>query len=358
VIRVERQRVDAALIDRFVELSRREYHGGPTTDPLHLRWKYLQNPAGVAIADCVWQGPERLIGRVLYQPRLLHYGNSTFRAALVVDLLVDREFRDKGAFVPLAAKMGRLEEINGFDLQLIAPNDTSRPVYEKLLRLSPLQHLDLYALPVAPHRVLTGASPILARSTRVFAVPWRGSLRRGARRHDASREYSLGTEYPGDSAIDSLHRAVRSGGTVVGDRSASFHRWRFDEHGFPYDVRYVSARRTIVGYVACRLVEIEGLRALLIVDLVGDPAYGEEATRILVWHAINDAIEREADLVVALSTGDASVTRHLRSAPLLRVPRRFAPQSMPVFTRTLGRSDKGDFASATFALTLADLDVF
>jgi len=358
VIRVERQRVDAALIDRFVDLSRREYGQGPITDPVHLRWKYLENPAGVAIADSAWSGPERVVGRVVYQSRLLHDVNETIRAALVVDLLIDPEFRDKGVFLPLAAKLRRSEGFDGLDLLVIAPNDTSLPVYETLLGLSPRQHLDLYALPVAPDRVSRNASPLLAGAMKPLAGPWRRLLRRRARRRVSSGRFALQAEYPGDSAIDRLASASRPRGILVGDRSASFHRWRFAERGFPYDVRYASAGSTIVGYVAYRYVEIEGLRALLLVDLVSDPGYGDGATRILMWQAIDDAVERQADVVAALSTGDAHVTRSLRSAPLLRVPRRLAPQSMPVFTRAVGRTNHGDPASASLALTLADLDVF
>ena len=350
-MRVERQPIDDAMIERYVALSMREYGGGPTIDRVHLHWKYLENPSGVAIADNAWDG-EQVVGRIVYQPRLMWRAGARVRAALVVDLLVDHDRRADGVFMPLIAQLLRLPE---FDLAFFAPNDTSAPLYEKLLRLAPRQHLDLYAFPTRPHRVLASKSAAGARAVAPLSGSWRRLTRRRVRRHGAPARFVLSPAHPGDDAVDRLAATVQDGQSIVGDRSAAFHRWRFCERAFPYELRYLSVAGALAGYVAYREAEIEGLRVVLIVDLVSNPAFGARAVSALLWRVIGDADARDADLVVALSAGDAAVTRPLRSRPLVRVPRRFAPQRMPLLAR-----EKGGAASLaiTFALTLADFDVF
>src|SRR5215467_12426513 len=102
-MRLEREPIDDATIARYVEFAAPEYPTGPMTDARHLRWKYLENPNGEAFAYHVWDN-ETLAGRVVYMPWRFRRGGSVIRAVLVVDLLVDRDYRAKGVFLRLMTR--------------------------------------------------------------------------------------------------------------------------------------------------------------------------------------------------------------------------------------------------------------
>jgi len=354
-MRLERAPVDDAMIERYVEFAAPEYPSGPMIDARHLHWKYLENPNGVAFADHVWDG-STLAGRVVYMPWRFRRGPSVIRAVLVVDLLVDRDYRAKGVFLRL---MTRLLDVADCDLVYLVPNDVSAPLYEKMLRIEPLQHLDLHALPLGLDRIAASVRPSLRGVVAWLVTPWRRVVARWARPRRAAA-FEVTSAYPGDDAVDTLAASLPSTDVVMGDRGAAFHRWRFSTELFPYECRYLLQRDRLVGYCVTRLAEVEGLQAFLIVDLVCAPAAGASAARALMRDAVARAGAEGADLVAAMSTGDTALTQWLRRPPLLPVPKRFSPQAAPLMARapssvpaaaTTGPADR-------YALSLADLDVF
>jgi hypothetical protein len=160
---------------------------------------------------------------------------------------------------------------------------------------------------------------------------------------------------PGDDALDALAELLPSPDVVTGDRGAAFHRWRFAPDLYPYDCRYLLRGDRLVGYVVTRTAEVEGLRALLVVDLVCAPDAGSRAAKVLMRDALARAVAEDVDLVAAMSTGDTALTRWLRRPPLLPVPKRFSPQAAPLMARAPGEATP---VADRFALSLADLDVF
>jgi hypothetical protein len=267
-MRLERARIDDAMISRYVEFAAPEYPTGPMVDARHLHWKYLENPNGVAFADHAWDD-STLAGRVVYVPWRFRRGSAVIRAVLVVDLLVDRDYRAKGVFLRL---MTRLFDVPDCDLVYLVPNDVSAPLYEKMLRIEPLQHLDLYAFPLRLDRLAASVRPSARGLVAWLVPPWRRAVGGWARR--GGSEFVITPESPGDDAIDALAELLPSPDVVTGDRGAAFHRWRFAPDLYPYECRYLLRADRLVGYVVTRTAEVEGLRALLVVDLVCAPDAG------------------------------------------------------------------------------------
>jgi hypothetical protein len=354
-MRLERAPIDDAMIERYVEFAAPEYPSGPMIDTRHLHWKYLENPNGVAFADHVWDGSV-LVGRVVYVPWKFRSGSSVIRAVLLVDLLVDREYRPKGVFLRL---MAHLLDVPDCDLVYLVPNDVSAPLYEKMLRIEPLQHLELHGFPLRLDRLAASVRPSLRGLVAWLVAPWRRAVALWAR-PGRSPEFVVTSAYPGDDAVDALAASLPSTDVVMGDRSAAFHRWRFAADLFPYDCRYVLRGDRLVGYCVTRMAEVEGLEAFLIVDLVCAPTAGASAARALLRDAFARAVTEDADLVASMSTGDTALTRWLRRPPLLRVPTRFSPQTAPLMARapTSVPAVEHTAAGDRYALSLADLDVF
>jgi hypothetical protein len=207
-----------------------------------------------------------------------------------------------------------------------------------------------------PDRVLGERLPgWLGPVARLGGVVLRGALRVATA--GAGRGTAISDDVPLASELDHLAADVESEATWVGARGHEFHQWRFrDGPRFEYRVRYARADGQLVGYLAARVTDFEGVRACVIVDCVAAGPHARRVARVLLADTVRWAMTEHADLVAALSFGETRLTRSLRQFPLLRIPKRFSPQQAPVLAEWTGSA--GESGAPDLALTLADLDVF
>lgn len=343
--------VDEGLIEAMAALSRTEYGAdAAVSNDDHLRWKYLACPAGVPRADLL-RDDERLVGRIVHEPRDFRSRDGAGRGVNPIDLLIDPAERSPRAFVSL---MQRLRDHDDADLVFLVPNDTSAPLYDKVLRFPRIGTLALHGLPLRPGRILaergrlvrwlvTPAGPLVRIGARAM-----GALARGA-------AIEVSDAAPDDEALDRLVAPLTGTDRWIGVRDPAFHAWRFREGPvFRYRVRYAYRDGELVGYVASRITDVDGAVAAVIVDCIAAPRSARRVAAALVGDVVRDAGAAGADLVATLSFGDTVLTRGLRRLPLVRIPQRFWPEAMPVHAAWTGARD----GTPPLSLTLADMDVF
>jgi len=351
-VQTTRVPVDEGLIEAMAALSRTEYGAdAAVSKPEHLRWKYLACPAGVPQADLLWDD-DRLAGRIVHEPRDFCSRGGGGRGVNPIDLLIDPADRSPRAFVAL---MKGLRDHRGADLVFLVPNDTSAPLYDKVLRFPSIGTLTLHGLPLRPGRIVAGRS---AGFLRWLVTPFGPVVRAGARSVGAlarGAAITITDAEPDAAALDRLVAPLGGTDTWIGTRDHAFHGWRFREGPvFRYRVRYAYRGDELVGYVVSRITVLDGLRAAVILDCVASPRGARRVAGALVSDVVRDASAEEADLVAALSFGESALTRGLRRLPLVRVPKRFWPQAMPLLAaRTVANG-----GTPRLSLTLADMDVF
>jgi hypothetical protein len=355
-VEVTRSVVDDDLVEDLARLSIIEY--GPDSavaDPAHLRWKFLGDPAGTAYADTLTEiGAEgcKVVGRIVYEPRLLRSVAGERHAVNPIDLLVHPDHRSPRAFLQL---MRRLREHEGVDLVYLSPNDTSAPLYERVLKFTQIGVFTLTGVPLRPDRLLGDRLRALRPLTRAGGKGWRAMLRAGTCR--AGRGIDLSDEVPAAEALDRLAGTIATDDAWVGSRDHAFHQWRFHEGPrFKYRVRYAHIDGELVGYLAARIAEFDGLHACVIVDCVAAGPEEARVARAMLSDVLRWAVVGEADLIAGLSFGETRLTRSLRRFPMLRVPRRFSPQQAPLLAEWIGDEPGRD--APKLSLTLADMDVF
>jgi hypothetical protein len=358
IVDVTRSVVDDDLVVDLARLSVVEYGtDAPVSDAAHLEWKFLRDPAGTAYADSLIErngsGAPEVVGRIVYEPRVMRSASGERRAVNPIDLLIHHEHRSPRAFLQL---MQGLREHEGVDLVYLSPNDTSAPLYERVLKFTEVGGFVLTGTPLRPEHVLAERLPRWLRPVlAVGGAAWRATNR--VAMAGAGRGIVLSDDLPAAEELDRLADTVTDESRWVGTRDHRFHTWRFhDGPRFRYRVRYARVGGELAGYVAARLADFEGLRACVIVDCITSGPREHRIARALLADTFRWATDERADLLAALSFGDGRLTRALRRFPLLRVPRRFVPQQAPVLAEWTGQESVD--VRPELSLTLADMDVF
>jgi len=355
VVQATRSLVDERLIDEYAHLSAAEYGPDAAVSRVdHLRWKYLGCPAGAPSADTIRSGDEA-IARIVYEPRQLCSKHGARRALNPIDLLVHPRERSPRLFLDL---MRGLREHDDADLIYFVPNDVSAPLYEKVLKFVEVGRLRLTGLPLRPERVLAERIPRFTRPVfHVAGIVWRLLVHARNAIRRIPMGVHVGADPPGDADLDRIGAALCVDDAWVGLRDHAFHHWRFrDGPVFTYRVRYAYRRGTLAGYVASRVVDFEGLRACIVIDCVSVGKRRRRVAARLLADVVSHGRRERVDLVAALSFGRTMLTRSLRQAPLLTVPRRFWPQQMPLHAEWVGPARSA--GAPDLSLTLADMDVF
>src|SRR2546422_5728312 len=123
----EVETLNAELLRRYPDLSRKEYPEGVATDLDHLAWKNLDNPQGPSMAVHLYDDGE-VVGRIVCQVRLFHSAGSALRGGYLVDLLIAPSHRGLANFAKL---MSPLASPDFADFLYVTPNDRSMPLYRR-----------------------------------------------------------------------------------------------------------------------------------------------------------------------------------------------------------------------------------
>ncbi len=348
-----RSTITEATLPEHAALCKVEYGPGvPGANVDHLRWQYLQGPAGESFVDTVREPGGPAFGRIAYWPRRFRSGAGDRRALFLVELLIDARRRSLGAFVQL---MRQVRDHPAADFVFVVPNDTSAPLYQRVLGFEPVGALQLTGLPLRPERLLHGRRSAIVRWLATAA----GGVGRLALRAVLwpTPSVRLTEDVPSADELGTLTNSLYRDDAWIGDRDHAFHVWRFLSDPIArYRVRYAYDRSGFAGYAVCRIADLDEVPACVILDCIAAGPRWKRVTRALVADVITHARRERAGVVAALSFGDTNLTRGLRRFPLLRVPQRFSPQQMPLFVEPVG--EQAGTERPRLSVTLADMDNF
>ncbi len=353
--RCESRALTESDLPAYVALSRSEYVSGAVCDPVHLRWKLLDNPQGPTWARHLYRCDE-LVGRLAFQVRELRVGSRALRAGYLVDLLVHPAHRGLRSFLALA---GELRDAPGFDLLYVTPNARSAPLYASALRLPETARLSVVGLPLRAGRLLEN---LVGRSARGLATPADAMLRlatRLVRRPPGGSDLSWTDAPPADDEIDALAEGQFAPDRLIGRRGATFHRWRFGASPVHrYRVHYLRRGGRLVGYVATRMAEYLGYRTLFLIDAIVDATLAPTAFRCIRQRVLEEAVGEGCELMLGIWMREAPGVAELCGLPWIRVPERWLPQAVSLHTLPLTPAAQALPHLDRWALSLADLDVF
>ena len=344
-------------IPAYVELSQTEYGDAAVSDPDHLRWKYLRNPQGRAVGVHLFNN-QQLIGRMAAVPRTFESASGPATAAYIVDLVVHHAHRGMNALLMLMNGLKTLME--GFDFLLVTPNESGIRVWQSFVRVPARFDFDAFVAPLRPLRLLgtknaRSPSPLRQKADAAWAALYSGATRVGG----LAPGFTLDSTWPARTELDDLfHRSIAA--IALGRRDAAFLEWRFRESPrFRYDMTFIRKRGQLVGYLAGRRMIYQGYDVRLVIDVLGSadltPA---DWRRVGCGLVAREGGSDGADMLMILGNASCGTLAHLAKLPFLRVPRGYMPQPATVFAEWRNHPARFDFTAATFALTLADCDMF
>jgi len=325
-------------------------------------WKYLENPAGLAVGYVAEVGT-RIVGQYPAFPRRFSVGGRHTMVVLAGDVMVDPEFRRQGMFIELARRTYKRAQSQGFDVVFGFPNSNTHYAY-----ISGLGWTDV--LPCAPLwlKPLSGAG-IAARylpyigSTASRPIAWMEQmLRRIPRRQSkGAGQVCIREVTVADELMDVVSASVARLRTVTAVRDSEYLRWRYLARP---DQQYYA----VVGFVdgapvayAVYCVRVErGLMSGFIMEL---EICGEDAPVIgpRLCSYVTDRLRNQGVAVVSSLTMPSSrESRVLRAAGFFRCPKRLMPRPLFLGHLMLGGDDAvpGLFAApSSWYVSWGDHDV-
>jgi hypothetical protein len=339
------------LAGEVVALHHRVWPGSDIADPLHHRWQYQDNPAGLALAALA---RDRETGQVVSQfgvvPLRMWIFGAERRAGLALNVATDVSHRGRGLFTGLARVSDGLMKAAGVEHAWAFPNVNSFPGFISRLGYTHMGDVPLLARPVNVRRLVQRRVrvPGVDRVAGLLARPFLPPL---ARTVELARGVGVEIIDEFDGRFDELWERVRGRSPVMVMRDARYLEWRFKKQPLR---RYHGLLATVdgapAGYVVLRTTEIDGMRSGLIVDLV---VADERAGTSLVSAALAWCAGEDLDLLGSLMLPTAPEHQLLRRAKFRPLP----PMLMPRRFRVVARGGAGFCELKNWHLTMGDYDV-
>ncbi len=331
-VRVEK--VEERHIEKYAALSRTEYgvHAA-VSQPEHLRWKYLENPAGPSVGFHLYNG-EQLVGRMVAMPRDVIHRGTCYKAAYMADLLVERSFRGMTSLLHI---FGGLKSLAGFNLILVTPNAAGAVVWEKFAKV-PLQFdLDVAALPFRPARILQTTGKVkMGRMAFLADSPWGMVLRGLTSILPTVSGVTIDGEWPSAAELDRLQALYDPTDVAFGLRSPPYLEWRYRNSPiFKYDTWFLRRSHKLIGYVVTRRAQYEGHDCRFVVDAFCEPYLASNIQRETRFAVCRKGSSEGADMAIAIGNCTYGPLAQFSRFPFRRVPRKLLPRSTNLYAKWL-----------------------
>lgn len=348
----------ASALDEHVALARTSYDDPLAADAEHFWWKHGAVPAGPSACVALRDSEGNLVGRSMVQRRPFRVSPSMLRTGgAVFDLVIAPEHRSAMNFLALVRGQAKVE---GLDLLVHTSNETSDPLYRKLMRYSVAFDLKAYALPLRVRNIFQKAlGRTMPRAVEALAAPWRGGVRAAAFAARTATGLKIVEGLPDDAAFERLMSRFRAGAGPHFERSKPFLQWRFaNAPVFSATLATVLVRDEPVGYVAWRSFALEGLTFFVIMDVVL-AVRPSAAVRMAFWlEMARRGATAGSDAVFFMANPKNDILARLVGAPLIPVPDARLPHPTPIFVAPRSEDIGWLREHASTYLTLADIDYF
>jgi hypothetical protein len=322
----------------------------------HFWWKHGAGPSGPSTTIGLYDG-DRLVGRAMVQRRKFRIdATKTVSGGLVFDLMLAPEHRTAANFLLLVQAQSKLRDV---DVIVHTSNAASDPLYQKLLRFPIACHLAAYGLPVRAERIFRKIFGLTIPGLDILTLPWRLGLRAAAAVCQRLSGLDIKLGMPPASELPRITACFAALAGPQFERDGPFLDWRF--HNGPLfngAVAALSHSRRICGYVAWRNVTFEGLRSLVLLDLVLDSPLTGFQRIALRLDLLSRACRGGDDLVVAMMNPESKPAAEILGFPFVPLPEHRLPHRTPIFVRPLsdGLDSLRDLHS--ICISLADIDYF
>jgi GNAT superfamily N-acetyltransferase len=163
-----------------------------------------------------------------------------------------------------------------------------------------------------------------------------------------------------DQRFDDFWARVEDKYKIIVPRDSQFLRWRFSDPNFrEYKLLAAESGEAIVGYLALRMTEIEGIPIGLIMDLLVEPnPTGERAGFMLIERAVTVARQARMTLAGCLILPHTQEYSLLKRMGFVEPPERFSPQTFRLMTSSLSPSIPEEYLadSSRWFVTMANHD--
>jgi len=328
-------------------------------DGVHFRWKHLQPPSGpslVLVLDA--EDHTRLLGHVFLQRRFWVESDGTeYRAGLITDLVLAPDARDARRFVAL---MSGARASDGIDVVIHTSNETSEPLYRRLLRYPVACELEAYGAPTGRVRIGdagTARERFFGTGATAIGIVAGWAARAAAPLLRGLARVSVSSHAPPDATIDSALAAFAAAAGPHLRRDRPFIAWRFGECPNQSKVSWVRLSDQEYGYIATARVTVGTTNAIAIQDAVLPRMPRRLEGLALRMTVMAMSARAGAGVVIGLWNPRAPLARWMTGLPFVKVPSGFLPHASPIFLASSPPGSARAFSGEVF-LALADLDYF
>ena len=318
----------------------------------HLRWKYLRNPDG-PVKALVWEMEGEPIARVVIIPQRFYSGGRAWSGGFVADFVVDPAARGLPLLVSVAKSLNRITE---FDFLYMIPNSTGVKFWQGLGKMAPVFDADVTAVPLKPCS-LVSLNPKAARVGEVLDSLWSNTLRfiMGLKVRLSSVKHEI--VHPGDPRLNALFFQDDDLG-IARQRNKDFLDWRFSQDSARRaTISMFTKGKQVLGYAVWRDTCFAKRNARMLLDSRCQPRTSSFDRACMLAHMLVHDWPKDVQLMLSISHDHGAYGRLLQSFPLVTVPKRFLPQSVPVFV-LCSADARARFDPRKMSFNLADCDIF
>jgi hypothetical protein len=345
-----------AALPSHMALAQSTYDDPLATDSAHFWWKHGVGPAQPSISIGLYE-KDWLVGRAMVQRRRFRIdASTTVSGGLIFDVVLAPKHRNAANFISLVRAQAEPPDI---DIVVHTSNATSQLLYERLLRYPIAFRLAAFGLPVRLRGLIRKLTGRAIPGVDLLTVPWRWALRAAAAICRRLSGLNIEIGMPSESE---LQRFVPGFTKLVGphfERNHAFLEWRF-QAGPQFNGAVATLRRsgTPCGYIAWRMVSLEGLEFLVLMDLVLDAPLTLGQSLALRLDFIARACRDGADVAFVMMNPDAKLASAICGLPLIRILDQHLPHPTPIFVHSRRHDLDVSSKNSSMHITLADIDYF
>lgn len=346
----------------LLALTRIIFPGEDISDPRYLPWLYDQNPGGRAY-EFMTKNEAMVTGHSAAVPLRFKIGATNMMGSLGVNAITHPDYRGRGIFILLYEEIFKLCARDENQFMFGFANTSSHKGCLRHLGFREIGQFPLWIRPFDLRLIIRAQKSkqgrlwrAAARAANPFLNPGLSILgrRRKGPAPDIEKISEIGPEF------DDFWERVKDDYTNILIRDRKFLDWRFVRHPTRrYEIFTARRGGKLQGYLAGKLMSIEGLRWGMIVDLLASAsAEGEAAAGHLISAFTKYAQAGGAALMGCLMFKHTSAAKALRRNAYFICPKSLLPREFPILLRwnPPSPSPAGFFDLNTWSMTLGDYD--
>jgi hypothetical protein len=340
----------------YIELSQTEYESSITMDVDHIRWKHLDSPHGASTYIRLVVG-DKVVGRALLQPRLIQTKTGQYSTACVADVLIDPLHRSPPTnFINLTNTSANISK---FSSVFHTANERTEPFYHKLFRLPNPFSLRGYVLPTRVAGIFLKIIGYRINALDWFLFPFLYLIRFVAVVMISIVKIDIIKKLPNDANLSEISLKLLDDSGPLLTRTKSFLKWRLiDAPLWNANVYCIERKGQFLGYIATRVLDLNGLKHLVLIDFLVDTDISFFDRFALRLWLIRQAILSDVDALFTMINPMSKAAHTCVGFPMIRIPDKFLPHGTPIFFRANSDENKNVETDRMTHMTLADIDYF